>query len=176
MLCLNKQSDYLLQFGGQNSTTKSDAQISREPGQLWSRNTQISQGGQLWGPNAQVNQRGRLESSSTRSSFPTDHPKPGPLAVVSLGGGWGQWASRQSIRARHQSDDEAFGCLGRITVSAAVRPCLAETHHIDIQSTGHWAEITLCQGIAARCLNKHSGAQISRLTRQLWSRNTQISQ
>ena len=36
----------------------------------------------------------RLESSSTGSSFPADYPKPVPLAVVSLDGGWGQWESR----------------------------------------------------------------------------------
>ena len=48
VLCLSKQSDSpcLLQFGGKNSTTKSDARLSRQTGQLWSRNTQISQRGQ----------------------------------------------------------------------------------------------------------------------------------
>ena len=43
----------------------------------------------------------RLESSSTGSSFPADAPKPVPLAVISLDGGWGQWESRSSIHARH---------------------------------------------------------------------------
>ena len=97
----------------QNSTTKSDA---RPKGQLWSRNAQISH-------------RARVESSSTRSSFATDHPRPVPLAVVSLDGGWGQWETRRSTHARQQSDDEAFGCLERVTVTAAVHPCLVETHH-----------------------------------------------
>ena len=35
-----------------------------------------------------------LESSSTGSSFPADSAKPVPLAVVSPGGGRGQWESR----------------------------------------------------------------------------------
>ena len=129
--------------------TKSDAQISRQRGQLWSRNAQISQ-------------RGRLESSSTRSSLPTDHPRPVPLAVVSLDGGWGQWESRQSTHARQQSNDEALGCPESVRIAAAVHPCLVGPHHVDIQSTGHWAEITLCRGIAVLCLNNHSDAQVSR--------------
>ena len=66
-----------------------------------------------------------------KASFPADHPRPVLLAVASLDGGWGQWGPRQSIHARHQSDDEAFFCLERVTIAAAVRLCLAEPHHID---------------------------------------------
>ena len=32
-----------------------------------------------------------LSHWSCGSSFPADHPRPVPLAVVSLDGGWGQW-------------------------------------------------------------------------------------
>ena len=64
-----------------------------------------------WEPKRTNQPKQRPKSSSTRFSFPADHPKPVPLAAVSLDGGWGQWEPRQSTHARHQSNDEAFGCL-----------------------------------------------------------------
>ena len=54
------------------------------------------------------------ESSSTGSSFFADHHKPVPLAAVSQDSRWEQCELRQSIHARHLSDDKAFGYLKRV--------------------------------------------------------------
>ena len=104
-----------------------------------------------------------LKSSSTGSSFPSDDPKPVPLAVVR------SILGRDS--ARHSLHDEAFGYLKRVIVTPAVFPLLVQSHHFNIQSTGqksHYANTSSEKVVLQTFLG--SAARAVALKYRLWLR------